>query len=88
MLLVDWLISKEKEHEPSNFIVAEDRNQMFQPIFPRGSLPESFKASFSRTKQTANKRRRQKDTREDFSKSYLPSKCNQDKKLLEIFRRF
>ena len=38
----------------------EDRNQMFWPIFARGLWPETFKASFSRTNQTANKRRRQK----------------------------
>ena len=38
----------------------KDRNQMFQPIFARGPWPETFKASFSPTNQTANKRRRQK----------------------------
>ena len=39
---------------------SQDRNQMFWPIFARGPWPETFKASFSRTNQTANKRRRQK----------------------------
>ena len=38
----------------------EDRNQMFQPIFARGPWPKTFKASFLRTNQTANKRGRQK----------------------------
>ena len=33
---------------------------MFWPIFARGSWPETFKASFSRTNQTVNKRGRQK----------------------------
>ena len=33
----------------------QDRNQMFWPIFARSPLPETFKASFSRTNQTANK---------------------------------
>ena len=33
---------------------------MFWPIFARDLWPETFKASFSRTNQMANKRRRQK----------------------------
>ncbi len=33
---------------------------MFWPIFARGPWPETSKASFSRTNQTANKQRRQK----------------------------
>ena len=33
---------------------------MFQPIFARGPWPETFKVSFSRTNQMANKRIRQK----------------------------
>ena len=39
---------------------AQDRNQIFWPIFARDLWPETFKASFSRTNQMANKRRRQK----------------------------
>ena len=39
---------------------SEDRNQMFWPIFACGPWPETFKASFSLTNQTANKRQRQK----------------------------
>ena len=38
----------------------QDRNKMFWPIFARGPWPETFKASFSRTNQTANERGRQK----------------------------
>ena len=45
---------------PSNVWLPEDRNKMFWPIFALGLWPETFKASFSRTNQTANKRRRQK----------------------------
>ena len=38
----------------------QDWNQMFWPSFARGQWPETFKASFSKTNQTANKRRRQR----------------------------
>ena len=41
-------------------------------MFVRGSWPEIFKASFSRTNQMANKRRRQKCVK-SFLKFYLPS---------------
>ena len=51
--------------------VPEDRNQMFWPIFARGPWPEAFKASFSRTNQTANKRGRQKKCVKIFIFTYL-----------------
>ena len=57
---------------------------MFLPIFARGLWPETFKASFSRTNQTANKRRRQKKCAKILLNFTYLHKMQPGQKLLEI----
>ena len=72
----------------SSLLFVKDRNQGFWPISARGPWPETFKASFSRTNQTANKGRRQKKGMKIFKIFSSFIKRNQDKKLLEISQNF
>ena len=73
---------------PSNLTLTQDRNQMFQPIFARGPWPETFKTSFARTNQTANKRGRQKKCVKIFLKFTYLHKTQPGQKLLETSRIF
>ena len=66
----------------------QDRNQMFWPSFARGLWPETFKASFSRTNQTVNKRRRQKKRVKIVLNHIYLNKTQPGRKLLEISRFF
>ena len=66
----------------------QDRNQMFQPIFVRGPWPETFKSSFSRTNQTANKRGRQKKFVRSFLNFTYPHKTQPGQKTAGNFPNF
>ena len=61
---------------------------MFQPIFARGSRPETFKGSFSRTNQTANKQRRQKKPVKTFLNFTFLHKTQQGQKIAGNFPNF
>ena len=61
---------------------------MFQPNFARGPWPETFKASFSRTNQTANEHRRQKKRVKIFLNFTCLHKTQPGQKLMEISKYF
>ena len=61
---------------------------MFLPIFARGPRPETFKSSFSRTNQTANKRGGQKKCVKIFLNFTYPHKTQPGQKTAVNFPNF